>query len=291
MRKLSASNLVAFINQLDKNQVYNYVSPKTKGVIKIEGVDEKAQEAASWYGGYYDYDNGESRWCTSPPNSSYFRNYAKDGPLYVILANDDKASVGKRTGLPQERFQFHFPSSQFMDRADHRIDLIQYLNGSMSELKEYFKPEFAKGMTTSGGKKVEIEYPNSSAAKFIALYGFDEFFASLPDDITYLLFNNKSNETIALDVPSTLGRFKNLEALLLMNCVKSLPNEIGQLTNLSFLALPDNPKLSSLPESVIQLPNLMFVNLKGSKPNLSQSFTEKFGEEGSSGSGFFTKKM
>lgn len=260
-------------------------------VIKIEGVDEKAQEAASWYGGYYDYDNGESRWCTSPPNSSYFRNYAKDGPLYVILANDDKGSVGKRTGLPQERFQFHFPSSQFMDRADHRIDLIQYLNGSMSELKEYFKPEFAKGMTTSGGKKVEIEYPNSSAAKFIALYGFDEFFASLPDDITNLLFNNKSSETIALDVPSTLGRFKNLEALLLMNCVKSLPNEIGQLTNLSFLALPDNPKLSSLPESVIQLPNLMFVNLKGSKPNLSQSFTEKFGEEGSSGSGFFTKKM
>lgn len=39
MRKLSASNLVAFINQLDKNQVYNYVNPKTKGIIKIEGVD------------------------------------------------------------------------------------------------------------------------------------------------------------------------------------------------------------------------------------------------------------
>jgi len=39
MRKLSASNLVAFINQLDRNQVYNYVNPKTKGVIKIEGVD------------------------------------------------------------------------------------------------------------------------------------------------------------------------------------------------------------------------------------------------------------
>lgn len=39
MRKLSASNLVAYINQLDKKQVYNYVSPKTKGVIRIEGVD------------------------------------------------------------------------------------------------------------------------------------------------------------------------------------------------------------------------------------------------------------
>lgn len=39
MRKLSASNLVAFINQLDKNSVYNYINPRTKGLIKIEGVD------------------------------------------------------------------------------------------------------------------------------------------------------------------------------------------------------------------------------------------------------------
>lgn len=259
-------------------------------VVKIEGADEKAQEAASWYGGYYDYDNGETRWCTSPPNSSYFKGYIKDGPLYVMLANDDNGKVGKRTGLPQERFQFHFPSNQFMDRADHRIDLIQYLNGPMEELKEYFKPEFAKGMTTSGGKKVEIEYPSSSAAKFIALYGFDEFFGSLPDDITNLLFNNKSNEKIALDVPPTLGRFKNLEALLLMNCVKSLPETIGELSKLSFLALPDNPSLTSLPDSLLNLDGLMFVNLKGSKPNLSDGFNNRFGEEGSSGNGFYTRK-
>ena len=39
MRKLSASNIVAYINQLNKNQVYNYINPKTKGLIKIEGVD------------------------------------------------------------------------------------------------------------------------------------------------------------------------------------------------------------------------------------------------------------
>ncbi|MGJ1442667.1 hypothetical protein ACR788_15435 [Sphingobacterium siyangense] len=39
MKKLSASNLVSFINQLDKTKVYNYINPKTKGLIKIEGVD------------------------------------------------------------------------------------------------------------------------------------------------------------------------------------------------------------------------------------------------------------
>lgn len=39
MRKLSASNLVAFINQLDTNIAYNYINPKTKAIIKIDGVD------------------------------------------------------------------------------------------------------------------------------------------------------------------------------------------------------------------------------------------------------------
>ncbi|MDR0824301.1 MAG: hypothetical protein LBN74_04360 [Prevotella sp.] len=39
MRKLTASNIVSFINQLDKNTVYNYVNPKTPGVIKIVGID------------------------------------------------------------------------------------------------------------------------------------------------------------------------------------------------------------------------------------------------------------
>jgi hypothetical protein len=177
-----------------------------------------------------------------------------------------------------------------MDRLDHRIELIEFLNGAGSELKEYFKPEFAKGLTTSGGKKVEIEYPNSSAAKFIALYGFDEFFGSLPDDITNLLFNNKSNENIALDVPSTLGRFTNLEALLLMNCVKSLPDEIGNLKNLSFLALPNYPSLKHIPDSVLGLPNLSFMNLNGTKPKLTPKFIEVFGEEGQGGTGFFSKK-
>jgi hypothetical protein len=265
------------------------IETPTWTVVKISDLGPKGQEAASWYGGYYDYNNGESRWCTSPPDSSYYKGYAKDGPLYVILANDDKGLVGGRTGLPQERFQFHFPSNQFMDRLDHRIELIEFLNGPGSELKEYFKPEFAKGLTTSGGKKVEIDYPNSSAAKFIALYGFDDFFGNLPDDITNLLFNNKSNEKIALDVPETLGRFKNLEALLLMNCVKSLPNSIGELKNLSFLALPSNPDLNKIPNTVLNLPNLMFINLSGTKPDFTPEFTAKFSEEGKEGTGFFSR--
>ena len=38
MRKLTASNIVYAISQLDRDVCYNYVSPRTKGIIKIESV-------------------------------------------------------------------------------------------------------------------------------------------------------------------------------------------------------------------------------------------------------------
>ena len=155
-----------------------------------------------------------------------------------------------------------------MDRDDHQINLVESLNGKMSELKEFFKPEFAKGLLKVGGKKLDISYPSSSAGKFIALYGFDELFESIPDDVQNITINNNSNEDIALDVPKSIGRFKQLDAIMLNNIVRSIPDEIGQLPLLGFLALPNNKKLVSLPESIANLEQLTFINLKGSNPNV-----------------------
>lgn len=39
MNKLTATNIVSFVNQLDKNTIYNYLNPKNKGLIQIIGVD------------------------------------------------------------------------------------------------------------------------------------------------------------------------------------------------------------------------------------------------------------
>lgn len=39
MERLTASNIVSFINQLDKQVAYSYVNPKTKGLIQVTGVD------------------------------------------------------------------------------------------------------------------------------------------------------------------------------------------------------------------------------------------------------------
>lgn len=251
-------------------------------LIKISDKGQTGKDAAIWYGGYKDHRNGESDWCTSSPGLTYFDGYIKDGPLYVIFPNDDKGEVGARTGLPKERYQFHFPSNQFMDRDDHQVNLVEFLNGKMSELKEYFKPEFAKGLLKVGGKKLDISYPSSSAGKFIALYGFDELFESIPDDVQNITINNNSNEDIALDVPKSIGRFKQLDAIMLNNIVRSIPDEIGQLPLLGFLALPNNKKLVSLPESIANLEQLTFINLKGSNPNVKipPKLKQKMNDEG-----------
>ena len=39
MSKLTAGNIVAFINQLNHNNSFNYINPKTKGLIKIVSID------------------------------------------------------------------------------------------------------------------------------------------------------------------------------------------------------------------------------------------------------------
>ncbi len=251
-------------------------------LIKIDGTGDPQREAAGWYGGYYDYMNGESHWCTSPPGSNYFMTYAKQGPLYVVMANDDKGLVGAKTGLPQERYQFHFPSSQFMDRMDRQIDLVAFLNGPGAEMKELFKTEFAKGLIAPNTSKVEFNYPNSAAGKYVALYGFEDLFDSLPDSIEQLMITNSSNQDIALDIPESLGRFRNLEALMLQKMVKTLPNSIGNLKNLQFISLGDNKQLTSLPESIADIDSLMFLILQGSNPNvhIPERLKEKLTSEG-----------
>lgn len=253
-------------------------------LIRIADKGALGSEAASYFGGYDGgLEKGESNWCTAARGSSYSNSYRKDGPLYIIIANDAKGKVGKVTGLPEERYQIHFPTNQFRYRNQQggNFPVVEYFNGKFSELKDALKYEFAKGLVQKGGDKVEISYPDSSAGTFIALFGFDELFNTLPNDIKQLMIINKSKESISLNVPETLSRFKSLEALLLQNIVKSLPNSIGELKSLHFISLPDNKDLKTIPESIGDLPALSFISIMGC-PNikLPESLKERLTDEG-----------
>lgn len=229
-------------------------------VIEIQDKGPVGKEAACFYGG----NNQETRWCTSAPGASWFDNYIKNGPLYVIY-NPNDPDVAPTTGLPKKRYQFHFPSNQFMDEGDHQQDLVQLLNGPMSELKSFFKPEFAKGLTV-GGEIFSIDsFTHGAIGKFIALYGLDDLISSLPDTLEQFQIQNRDRgSNILVKIPEEIGRFKNLHMIMLENCVDSIPESICQLPKLRFLALTDNPNLKSIPECISNLPKLYFLNVKGS---------------------------
>jgi hypothetical protein len=240
-------------------------------VIKIEDKGVVGKEAACYYGG----NNKETRWCTSAPGASWFDRYIKDGPLYVIF-NPNDTKIAPETGLPVERYQFHFPSNQFMDKDDRNVDLIKMLNGQMAELKNLFKPEFAKGLTVGGEKLVIDSFSHGAIGKFIGLYGLDDLIENLPDSLKeFQIQNRDTNNNIVITIPDSISRFQNLQMILLDNCIVSVPESICELPKLKFLALINNPGLKSIPDCIGDLPNLFFLNLKGSEnvkvPNSIQS--------------------
>ena len=230
-------------------------------VVEIKDKGAVGKEAACFYGG----NNKETRWCTSAPGASWFERYIKDGPLYVVF-NPNDTDVAPETGLPKTRYQFHFPSNQFMDKDDRQQDLVQLLNGPMEELKMFFKPEFAKGLTVGGEKLVIDSFQHGAVGKFIALYGLDDLIGNLPTTLKEFQIQNRDGKNdININIPEEIGRFKDLNMILLDNCVDNIPESICTLPKLRFLALLNNKNLTSIPECIADLPNLYFLNLKGSE--------------------------
>jgi hypothetical protein len=169
------------------------------------------------------------------------------------------------TGLPKNRYQFHFPDNQFMDKDDVQQDLIALLNGPMKELKQFFKPEFAKGLTVGGEKFVVDSLTQGAIGKFIGLYGLDELIGSLPTGIDEFHIQNRDrNSNIEIVIPNEISRFKNLNLVFLDNCVSSIPDSICELTKLKYLALTNNPGLKTIPDCLENMENLVFINLQGS---------------------------
>lgn len=228
-------------------------------VIEIEDKGPAGKEAACFYGG----NNNETRWCTSAPGLTWFERYINKGPLYVIYDPND-TDVSPITGLPKNRYQFHFPENQFMDKDDRQQDLVNLLNGPMSELKDFFKPEFAKGLTVGGEKFVIDSFSSGLVGKFIGLYGLNDLIDNLPSTLKEFQIQNRDKNDVTIEIPESIGRFKDLNMILLDNCIKSIPDSICTLPKLRFLALINNPKLVEIPGCVTELPSLYFLNLKGS---------------------------
>ena len=84
------------------------------------------QNAACYYG-------QGTRWCTaSRTSTNYFGHYSKDGPLYILLPKKPKHEG--------EKYQLHFPSEQFMDENDYKVEnIVNLLEHRFGNLIPWFQ--------------------------------------------------------------------------------------------------------------------------------------------------------
>jgi hypothetical protein len=133
------------------------------------------------------------------------------------------------------------------------------------KLKEKFSGQLA-GVSSSG--YVGLEYPKDDNSKYVALFGFDDFFEHIPTNTTMIQMENTSKTPIALDLPESIGKLTELKTLIIDNMVKSIPESIGNCTKLKFINLPNNPQLESIPEAFGELYCLNFFSTENSNPNM-----------------------
>ena len=230
----------------------------------------KTKEASCHYGG------GESRWCTASKSSNYYDHYAKQGPLYMIMRKDDS----KKGPNESRSHQFHFESNSFMNAEDRNIDLATFFN-QYPELKPFFQDKFARYLDTSFGDKIEVRYPNDTVSKYISIYGFEDFFKRIPQglkrlDIEYSDrgYGADKKERPGFALPD-LSPYKNMEVLHVEGLLSEIPSSVGQLQQLEFISVPNNPNLKEIPEEVANLPNLEVLNVKQTPASIPQALQDK----------------
>jgi len=177
--------------------------------------------------------------------TSQLRPDKSKSKLYVIIPTE------YFTGETEEIYQLHFESNQFMDKQDRRGNIVDLFDVS-EELSEYFEDELFD-ILGQCNSTIGTSYKNW-LHKFNLGY---VIFSFMDDKMLNLRFKN---DTLG-KVPDTISRFKNLNHLVMTKCgIKTIDENIGELSNLTLLALNDN-KVSKLPINLCKLKKLKFLSL------------------------------
>lgn len=152
--------------------------------------------------------------------------------------------------------------------SDEDIALLRLpmMKNLKEKLKTNFAQSFLKGSTKDG--KFVLRYPSDSTSKYVALYGFDELFESIPEDITSMDITVKSDSNFDMKIPNSISRFKKLRMIHFENFLDEIPEELSQFNNLEYLSIPNNKNLKKIPEFIADLPQLTLLNVSGGDPNI-----------------------
>ena len=148
-----------------------------------------------------------------------------------------------------------------LSENDMEVILSKEMRTYLRQLRVKYEQELEGGFDPG---QVKIEYPNDANAKFARMFGLERLFEILPENMTFFQMENKSNDDIIINIPDSWSRFQELEILVLEKIVDKLPENIGELKQLSFINITNCPKLTSIPQSISQCHCVEFLSLENS---------------------------
>lgn len=121
------------------------------------------------------------------------------------------------------------------------------------------KERFINELTNdSGGNRnhFRLEIPSGLSSKILELYGMEPIIQTIPENIERFDIINETNNDLDIDMGKVFSKCKNLNAVVLINCVSSLPENIENVSDsLMFLSLKNNKKLDTLPTALAKKVN------------------------------------
>lgn len=145
----------------------------------------------------------------------------------------------------------------------------------LKKLKDDLKVKFAESLVkeNQSGTSVSVDFPNSASAKYISLYGFDDFFKYLPKNLSKMEIQGDGKY---FSIPDSISELDGILGLHFRNVISEIPESICKLKDLKFLSIPDNPELLTLPKCLVDLPKLNLMNVQGcNKLKLPPGLKEK----------------
>lgn len=122
-------NVHAFMDKMDEYEdpVDDTVRGKARTVFDgatVKVIVPEDEAAACTYG-------RQTRWCTAATRgTNYFDHYNRQGPLYILIPKSPEHEG--------EKYQLHFPSSQFMNEDDDEVSIKYILKERFPELLDFF---------------------------------------------------------------------------------------------------------------------------------------------------------
>jgi|694.fasta_scaffold80662_4 hypothetical protein len=148
-----------------------------------------------------------------------------------------------------------------LSENDMEVVLSKEMRPYLRQLRIKYEEELEGGFDPG---QVKLEYPNDANSKFARMFGIERLFELLPEDMTFFQMENKSKDDIIINLPDSFTRFKDLEILVLEKIVDKLPENIGELEQLSFVNITNCPKLTKVPQSIENCHCLEFLSFEGS---------------------------